>query len=233
MDDTQQNQEKTDYFLVSAHELRTSLSAMKWLFKMLLDEDFGSLNETQSSMIKQASESNERMIKLVNDTITMMKLDEVSPTYQLSPISLTALIDESIKDFTSEALQKNIRLQYNSPVSSVIVKGDADKLRIVLHNLFENAIKYSDSDRDVLISLKIGSGQSIFQITNHGLPIPAQEQSKMFQKFFRASSTKDHYTGIGLGLYASKHIINRHHGQLSFESKEDGETTFSLTLDLA
>jgi signal transduction histidine kinase len=225
-------QEKMDFFLVSAHELRTSLSAMKWLFKMLLDSDFGPLTETQSAMLNQASTANDRMIALVNDTMTVIKTEGSSIPYASIPVSLSGLTEESIKDFTSEAAAKGMHIRYTSPASPVMVIGDADKLRIVLHNLLENAIKYGNADTDITISLIVDDGQAVFAIGDRGAVIPAPEQSRIFEKFFRASSTKDTYVGVGLGLYATKHIVERHGGTLTFISTDQTGTIFTLTLPL-
>lgn len=226
------SQEKIDFFLVSAHELRTSLSAMKWLFKMLLDGDFGPLTETQSAMVAQATTANERMVALINDTMTVIKTDGSTVPYATLPVSLSALAEESIKDFTSEAASKGMHIRYTPASAAVMVIGDADKLRIALHNLLENAIKYGSPDTDIGITLSIDANKSIFSVVNHGIVIPSDEQSRIFEKFFRASNTRDTYMGVGLGLYATKHIIERHHGALAFTSTPHTGTIFTLTLPL-
>lgn len=226
------SQEKMDFFLVSAHELRTSLSAMKWLFKMLLDSDFGPLTETQSAMLNQASTANDRMIALVNDTMTVIKTEGSSVPYATIPISLSSLTEESIKDFTSEAASKGMHIRYTPHPTPVIVIGDADKIRIVLHNLLENAIKYGNANTDITMSLSVDEGKAILTVGDHGAVIPQPEQSRIFEKFFRASSTKDTYVGVGLGLYATKHIVERHGGTLSFISTDQTGTIFTLTLPL-
>lgn len=227
-----ESQEKIDFFLVSAHELRTSLSAMKWLFKMLLDGDFGALNETQTAMIAQATASNERMISLVNDTMTVVRTDGASIAYASAPVSLVTLAEESIKDFTSEAAAKGMHIRYTSPGVPVVVIGDIDKLRIAIHNLFENAIKYGTKDSDISVALKVDEGNAILKVADRGVVIPQEEQARIFEKFFRASNTREAYVGVGLGLYASKHIIERHHGTLSFISTPTEGTVFNLTLPL-
>lgn len=226
------SQEKMDFFLISAHELRTSLSAMKWLFKMLLDSDFGPLTETQSAMLNQASTANDRMIALVNDTMTVIKTQGSSVPYATIPISLSALTEESIKDFTSEAASKGMHIRYTPSATPVIVIGDADKIRIVLHNLLENAIKYGNANTDIMMSLSVEDGKATLTVGDRGAVIPQAEQSRIFEKFFRASNTKDAYVGVGLGLYATKHIVERHGGTLSFISTDQTGTIFTLTLPL-
>lgn len=227
-----ESQEKIDFFLVSAHELRTSLSAMKWMFKMLLDGDFGSLNETQSAMIQQATTSNERMIALINDTMTVIKSEDSSIPYASAPVSLSHLTEESIKDFTSEAASNGMHIRYTPSATPVLVIGDEDKLRIVLHNLLENAIKYGNADTDISLALSVEDNKAVLTVADHGVTIPPDEQSLIFQKFFRASNTKEAYVGVGLGLYATRHIVERHNGTLTFVSSDTAGTVFTLTLPL-
>ncbi len=232
METQDESQEKIDFFLVSAHELRTSLSAMKWLFKMLLDGDLGTLTETQKAMLTQAKDSNEHMIELVNDTMTVVNTSGASVTYRNLPVPLHTLVETSIKDFTSEAASKGMHIRYTPPSSPIIVSGDEDKLRIVIHNLLENAIKYGTKDTDITLTLDLAQTTIRFSITDQGVGIPSDDQSKIFEKFFRASNVKNAFSGVGLGLYATKHIIERHGGTLSFESTASG-TTFIMELPLA
>lgn len=230
--DNSDSQEKIDFFLVSAHELRTSLSAMKWLFKMLLDGDFGALNETQSAMLAQATASNDRMIALINDTMTVIRTEGSSIPYAQTPVSLVELVEESIKDFTSEAATKSMHIRYTASPVPVVVIGDVDKLRIAVHNLFENAIKYGNASTDISVVLKVDQGEAILKVADHGVIIPANEQGDIFKKFFRATNTREAYMGVGLGLYATKHIVERHHGTLSFVSTPEAGTVFTMTLPL-
>ncbi|MDB5255237.1 MAG: multi-sensor signal transduction histidine kinase, partial [Candidatus Nomurabacteria bacterium] len=145
---TQTLQDKIDFFLLSAHELRTSLSAMKWLFKMLSDGDFGTLTEEQLNAITQASQANNRMVDLLNSTMTAIKNDDVI-TYAKIAVNLTGLVNEIAQEFTSEAKEHQITITYHQPSTDIIVCGDVTKLRIALHNIVENAIKYSNSNTEI------------------------------------------------------------------------------------
>jgi signal transduction histidine kinase len=207
------------------------MTAMKWMFKMLLDGDLGPLSQTQRAMISQATASNERMIELINDTMDVIKTQGQAVPYARIPISLSNLVDESLKDFTSEAAIKGMHIRYTPPSTAVMVIGDIEKLRIVIHNLLENAIKYGAADTDISITLGVDDASVLFSITDRGITIPSSEQSRMFEKFFR-TTTAQSIPGVGLGLYASKHIAERHGGTLSFSSTPEAGTTFTLTLPL-
>ncbi len=226
------SQEKIDFFLVSAHELRTSLTAMKWLFKMLIDGDFGSLNKTQVAMLAQATDSNERMITLINDTMTIIRTQGGSVPYATDPIPLNTLIDVSIKDFTSEAAAKGMHIRYTAPPSPIVVIGDKEKLRIAIHNLLENAIKYGAANTDITLTLAGMGGKAVLTVGDKGVVIPHEEHARIFEKFFRASNTREKYVGVGLGLYATKHIVERQGGTLTFTSTPLEGTIFTLALPL-
>jgi signal transduction histidine kinase len=221
-------QEASDFFLISAHELRTQLSAMKWLLKMLLDGDLGTLNDAQLSMLRQAASGNDHMITLINETMAVIKAGDTTVPYQQTPVDFGRLIESAIHDFTSEAAQKGMHIRYTNPTAPGIVMGDATKLAIVLHNLLENAIKYGNPETDISITLATGPHDVSMSITDHGIGIPAAEHDKLFGKFFRGSNVGTH-DGTGLGLYATRQIIERHGGSIVCTS-EDTTTTFSLQL---
>jgi len=222
-------QEKIDFFLVSAHELRTSLSAMKWLFKMLCDGDYGELNTEQKAAITQATQANERMIDLINNTMTAIKNNDVL-TYRKLPVHLELLIAEMAKDFASEASEKHIAMTYHEPSTSVTVLGEEAKLRIALHNIIENAIKYSSAGTEIIITLATTGTHAVLTVQDSGAGIPEDKKVHIFEKFFRAENTKE--PGTGIGLYSTKHVIEQQGGTISFESRESIGTTFTITLPL-
>ncbi len=224
-----ENNEKIDYFLLSAHELRTSLSAMKWLFKMLCDGDYGPLTPEQKQAIAQAMQANDRMVALLNNTMTAIKNND-AVAYATLPVHLASLVAEIAQEFINEAAEKHIAITYHEPAEAVTVIGDEDKLRIALHNVVENAIKYSRSGTEVIVSLSVRDGHALITIQDHGAGIPADKQAHLFEKFFRSENTVE--KGTGLGLYSSKLIIERHGGTIAIDSTEGIGSTVTITLPL-
>lgn len=223
------SQEKIDFFLLSAHEIRTSLSAMKWLFKMLQDGDYGPLTPEQNEVIGQVTHSNEQMITLLNNTMDTIK-NNGAVTFAKFPVHLAHLIAEIVKEFTDEATQKHVGLSYHQSAVPVIVIGDEAKLRIAFHNIIENAIKYSRPDTEVLISLSTEGSQAVMQVQDHGIGIPQDQISHLFERFFRAGNSKE--TGSGLGLYSTKFIIERQSGTIAMTSEESKGSTVTIALPL-
>ncbi len=222
-------QEKIDFFLLSAHELRTSLSAMKWFFKMLCDGDYGALNEEQRAAMVQAMHANERMVVLLNSTMNAVKNNTVV-TYLKLPVRMTLLVAEITKDFTNEATEKHIAISYHQPGSAVTVLGDESRLRIAFHNIIENAIKYSPSQTEIIVTLSTENDTAVLTVQDHGAGIPDDKKEHLFEKFFRAENTS--HSGTGLGLYSSKHVIDQHNGTITIESQEHVGTTVTVKLPL-
>lgn len=221
-------EEKIDFFLLSAHELRTSLSAMKWLFAMLRNGDYGPLNSEQLTAIDQAIKANETMITLLNTTMTTIK-DGAVITYAELPVQLPALLAESIKEFTNEAAAKHIALTYHQPPAPVSVVGDEGKLRIAFHNIIENAIKYSPDYTEVVISLSLTDTMASITVQDHGIGVAPEQAVHLFEKFFRANSSS---LGTGLGLYSTKLIIEHHGGTIAMHSEPGKGSTVSIALPL-
>lgn len=222
--------EKIDFFLLTAHELRTSLSAMKWVFKMLMDGDYGALSTEQHDVIEQACQANDKMVEVLNNTMTAIKNDGAI-SYAKLPIHLPLFIAEIIKEFTSEATQKHIGLTYHQSPIPLTVIGDEAKLRIAIHNIVENAIKYSPANTEISISLQSDEHHAILKVQDHGIGVPADQLPHLFERFFRADNTQE--TGTGVGLYATKLMIEQQGGNIVMESQEHVGSTVTITLPLS
>lgn len=226
---------KTDVISISAHELRTSLSALKWILKMFMDNDVGELTLEQQSLMKKAFDSNERMIGLVNEMLSVNHTDEVNLTYELEKTHIEPIIDTVVFDFIGEAFKRGIEVLFlkpETPMPEVYI--DIAKIRVVIQGLLENAIKYSDTGDKVFISLREKEGMLEIAIKDNGIGIPLEEQEHIFEKFFRARNAKERIsTGSGFGLFTAKRIVEHHNGTLGFASNKEKGTTFFLTLPLA
>jgi signal transduction histidine kinase len=228
--DASPSQEKTDFFLLTAHELRTSLSAMKWAFKMLTDGDYGTLAPEQKNIIEQLAAGNEKMIATLNATMAALKSDNAIE-YAKVTIDLSACIASLLKEFVSEAKQKNIMLTYHPAASMPLtIVGDESKLCMAFHNIIENAIKYSGPASEVIVTLSGNDTIATLSVQDHGIGVPADKLPHLFEKFFRAGNSAE--TGTGLGLYSTKLVIERHGGTIALQSQEQVGSTVTVTLPL-
>lgn len=224
---------KSDWISISAHELRTSLAANKWMLKMFLDQDFGDITHEQAGFMKKAYESTERMLGLVNDMLSVNHAqDGVMMKYHYTPTDIVNLLDEVIFDFHGESFKKNVEIIFLKPTPlPAPFQCDADKIRVVVQNLIENALKYSTKGNSAIISVAENETEVRISVKDQGIGIPLDEQPKIFEKFYRATNAKKtEEIGSGLGLYTTKMIVEAHGGKLWFESEENGGTTFFCTL---
>ncbi len=229
---TELNGLKSDLISISAHQLRTSLSALKWILKMFIDKDFGPLTPEQDDLIKKAFSSNERMIAFVNEMLTINHTEDSALKYTYEEVDLMGLIDELIFDFSGETYKKHIEIIFlkNNPVKHIIA--DKEKIRVVFQNLIENAIKYSNENDKIFISVHEQENGIEVSVKDTGIGIPLEAQATIFQKFFRADNAKVvDSIGSGLGLYTTKNIVEYHGGTIRFESSNTG-TTFFVRLPL-
>lgn len=225
---------KTEFVSLAAHQLRTPLSAIKWSLQMLLAGDMGPVDEKQKEFLSKTYESNERMIRLINDLLNVTRIESGRYFYQLSFTQMEDIIEAQIQLYKEEADRRGITLtfvrpQQQSPKALV----DSEKMSIVIQNLVDNALHYTLRGGEVTVSLTHDTKELRILVKDTGLGIPKREQVRVFEKFFRASNVKKvHTEGSGLGLYIAKHIVEIHGGKISLESVEGKGTTFTCVIPL-
>lgn len=226
------DQMKSEIISVVAHQLRTPLSATKWMFQMLLDGDIGTLPPEQKSFIMKGHESNERMIALINDLLSVDRLESGKFKYVFVPVQLEELVRDMVNELLPIAAQRRVRIDFDLPAPSLPkIKVDPDKIRDVLQNIIDNAIKYSKDAGVVRVALADEGSFLHLSVSDSGIGIPESEKDKIFARFFRASNAvRADTNGSGLGLFIAYSIVRRHGGELWFDSKEGEGTTFHATL---
>lgn len=225
---------KTEFVSLTAHQLRTPLSAIKWTLRMLLDGDLGKINKVQKDFIKKTYSSNERMISLINDLLNVTRIEEGRYIFKQSPIKIEEIIESLIASHRNQIEEKKINLSFKktgSNLPKVIV--DKEKISLAIENLLENALKYTPVKGEIIIFLRKDKNQIKFCIKDNGVGIPKEQQNRVFTKFFRAANIMRMETeGTGLGLFLAKNIIEAHGGKIWFKSKEKQGTTFFFTIPL-
>jgi hypothetical protein len=229
---------KSKFVAVTTHQLRTPLSAIKWTFNMLQGGQLGALSADEKTFVNKGSESTERMIKIVNDLLKVDQIEAERKDYQFTSIQLEDLVESVIFEFENQAESKKIEVNIKKPARPLpTMEADAFKLRMVLENLIDNAIKYNHYKGRVEVILSdenINTTKNTVEITiaDTGIGIPTEEREKIFSKFFRATNAvAAEPDGSGLGLYLSRDIIEKHGGTLWFETGQEG-TRFHISLPL-
>jgi PAS domain S-box-containing protein len=225
---------KTEFVSVAAHQMRTPLSAVKWSLEILLAGQAGDTNEEQKSLIKKGYESNERMIQLVNSLLSVDRIESGKTTYTFQAAQLKSIIESLIVEISPSAAKRGVEIEVEGADGLPNVKADKDKIRAVMQNLVDNAVKYTIKGGKVRIqfSKKDDFVETVVQDT--GIGIPDDQKKSIFRKFFRAgNAVKLETDGSGLGLFITQKIINDHGGEIWFESQEDIGSKFYFTLPIA
>ncbi len=225
---------KSEFVSVASHQLRTPLTGIKWFSELMLAGKAGALADQQKDFLKDIHESNERMLKLVEDLLNVSRI-ETGTKFEIkkAPADIISIIDSLAVDLVGLAHKHEVTLKKSDAVPrTLMLPIDADKIRQVFANLMSNAVKYSKLGGTVTVDFKEKPGQTILlSFIDTGLGIPEKQQGRMFEKFFRADNVQTAETdGTGLGLYIAKAIVEGHGGKIWFESKENEGTIFFVEL---
>lgn len=226
---------KSEFISVAAHQLRTPLSGIKWTLNMLINGDIGPITNEQKVFLMKTYESNDRMINLVNDLLGLDKMESGGFKYNFVPTQIFYLIDNILFDILIQANKKKIKVEFlNNKQDFPQVLVDQEKMRQVLQNLLENAVKYTPENGRVSIDVaKTGDDFITVSIADTGIGIPKEEEKNIFKRFFRGTNAVAHEPdGSGLGLFISKMIITEHHGTIWFEGNQGGGTVFHISLPI-
>ncbi|NCT54591.1 GHKL domain-containing protein [Candidatus Falkowbacteria bacterium] len=224
---------KSEFIGIASHQLRTPLTGIRWFNELLLKNKEKNLNDKQINFLNQINESNQRMIKLVNDLLDVSHI-ETGRKFEvvLGKFKIAEIIQDVIQE--NAFLINNKKLKINNKIpEDLVIFADRDKIRQVLLNLLSNATKYSAEGKVITISASRQKKQATICVTDQGIGIPEKQQKNIFSKFFRASNASlQNSNGTGLGLYIAREVVRAHNGELWFESKEGWGSTFCFSLSL-
>lgn len=224
---------KSEFISIAAHQLRTPLSAIKWVVKMVLDGDAGKLNEEQYELLDKGYKSNERIIELVNDMLSVSRIEEGRFGYSFADCDFTKVLSIVLDSLENQIKTKKLKIKTTIPKKMPKVLMDRKKMILVLQNLLENAAKYTPEYGTIEVKVEAGKQFLQFKVKDNGVGIPSTDQAKLFTKFFRAANVmRMQSEGSGLGLFIVKNIIKRHDGEITFKSQEGKGAEFVFTLPL-
>jgi two-component system, OmpR family, sensor histidine kinase KdpD len=209
-----------------AHEFKTPLTSIRATTTLLLDSP-DQAKESRMELLKIADEEAQRLGYLIDDTVAMARLDTGRIKVNLELSNLTEIVDEVIHSLRSEIQGRSLEVvqEQAAPVSAL----DRRLIKLALKQLVDNALKYSLPGTPLKIRLRQDHGSVVVEVANQGKGIPAQELSRIFERFYRSPSVQNQIPGSGLGLSIAQSIAHAHNGNLTVTSNP-GETTFRLIL---
>lgn len=223
--------ERSMLLSIASHQLRTPLTAMRWIIEMLLRGDVGKLKTDQAEQIRALAESTKRLTGLVNDMLDASRLESGKMTAAPVETDFLALATDVAKEIEPLAAQKEQKLELKLPKALPKIVVDGKLIRQAIMNLLSNAVKYTPNGGDVLFSVEPGSDGVRVTVKDTGIGVPLDQQKRLFEKFFRAdNAVKSGAEGTGLGLFVVKQIVELSGGRLEFVSEPGKGTSFFFTL---
>ncbi len=220
---------RRDFVANVSHELKTPVGAIGILTETLLAETDPSVAVRLARRIHSEAF---RVARIIDDLLDLSRIEsEEAPPRE--PRLLARIIKEALEGVASLAERDRVILVPREPFPQVVVQGDRRQLLSALHNLLENAIKFSYEDSEVEITCDIEDGHVAVCIRDNGMGIPAREMDRIFERFYRGEHGRDHNTdGTGLGLSIVRHVVSNHRGRVDVESREGEGSAFTIHLPL-
>jgi signal transduction histidine kinase/CHASE3 domain sensor protein len=222
---------KDELMATVSHELRTPLSAILGFTELLMARDYPA--EERKEYLATVHQQASRLSDLISDFLDLQRLEHSDEGVNLRPIDLREILASQVKLFSAQSNRHALALKA-AQQADLAIEGDADRLRRALANLISNAIKYSPDGGEVTVDATRVDDNVTISVTDHGLGIPSEVQSRIFDRFFRVdNSATSRIGGTGLGLSLVREIVRAHNGEVGFDSVEGQGSRFWMKVPVA
>ncbi len=223
-------QRKDEFISMTSHELKTPVTSLKGFTNVLQRRLAKQGDEQGLHYLNRIDAQLNKLTKLISDLLDISRMQTGKLAFQIETFDLDTLLHETVENVQAATTTHQLLIEGRT---SAQVLGDKDRLGQVFINLLTNAVKYSPQANKVLVRLSRDQGQAIVSVQDFGVGIDQAHHQKIFERFYQVTDPKEAtYPGLGIGLYISREIVERHHGRLQVESRKGEGTTFSVTLPL-
>jgi two-component system phosphate regulon sensor histidine kinase PhoR len=224
---------KSDFVSNVSHELRTPLSLIS-MFSETLEMDRVKTDEKKKEYYSIISQEANRLGKIVNSILNFSKMEAGKRQYNFVESYLNDVTENVYRSYRFHLEQKGFTFNIVKDESIPIIKIDEEAISEAIVNLVDNAVKYSDSNKEITIRTGLETNYAFIEIEDKGIGIPEKDQKKVFEKFFRVSAGNVHNVkGSGLGLSIVKHIVDAHKGEIKLSSTVGEGSKFKLMFPLS
>jgi len=222
--------EKQKQFIADAsHELKTPLAIIKTNTSLILSHPDSTI-KSQSKWINYINSQTDRMSELISEMLSLAKMDTAENQLPLSPINVSKVIESMILMFDAVIYENNIELETNIS-KNLFINGDKESLKKLFSIIMDNAIKYTDKNGNITVSLFPEKNKVKMIIRNTGEGIAPENLERIFERFYRVDSSRDRETGgYGLGLSIASSIVKQHKGKIYAKSKVGEFTSFIIEI---
>lgn len=223
---------RRDFIANASHELRTPLSIIKGYVETLVDGHAGMAVEDRERFLRTIQRHSERLNAIIQDLLILSRLESGTPGLQFEDVELPALLESIAEDFRRRPHAEAREIALAAPAELGTIRADGEKLRQVLGNLLDNALKYTPAGARIeLVGRVLETGEIELAVRDNGPGIPAADLPHIFERFYRVDKGRSRETGgTGLGLSIVKHIVQLHGGRVWAESEVGQGTSILLRL---
>ncbi len=224
---------KSIFVSTASHELRTPLTAMKVHVANLRDGIDGAITKDQRQSLTRIQANLSRLQLLIDDLLDLSQIEMGHTTLHMESVKLDSAVAKVVEDLHALSVERKVRILLSLPFDLPAVYADPDKLHQILLNLLHNAVKFSPPNTDVTISAsKEPTNRVLISIQDVGPGIAMSDREKIFEPFYRASTTGAKAKGAGLGLAIAKLLVDLHQGHLAVHTEFGRGSCFSFTLPI-
>lgn len=229
----QVDQTKNDFMATVSHELRTPITSIIGYSQLLLSDDTGTLPTMHHQIVGRIERNGRRLMGLIEDMLTMSQVELGDFRFRKASVDLREPVRLAIESVQPAVVMGQLAIQVRPCPETVSVHGDTDKLERVFANLVSNAVKFSSPGDTIQVQLTVEDDQAVFRVTDTGVGISAEDQTHLFDRFFRgADAHAMAIQGAGLGLSIASSIVNGHDGRIEVLSELGHGSTFIVRLPL-
>lgn len=225
---------RAEFISIASHQLRTPPATIKWYVGAVLSGDFGDLTDDVKSALERVQATNNSQISLIDDLLNASRIERGKMEFFFEKADLAELAKVTYDQLIPQAQMRKIQLVYNPPVEPLPqVMMDKEKVRQVINNMVDNAIKYTKQG-SVTMSIEKTPTDLVMKVKDTGRGVDPKIAPTLFSKYTRGKDAATAATGLGLGLYVAKVIIEQNHGKIWVESEGEGKGScfiFSLPIN--